>query len=70
MDGNTKKQKALPASVLRKMNELSITPWEVVVTHLLILAFFVMRSCEYLERRYPEESKRTHILRCKSFKSR
>ena len=66
-DGNTKKQKALPASVLRKMNELSTTPWEVAVTHLLILGlFFAMRSCEYLETRYPEESRRTRILRIKN----
>ena len=51
------------------MNELSTTPWEIAVTHLLILAlFFAMRSCEYLETRYPEESRRTHILRCKNFK--
>ena len=68
-DGNTKKQKALPASVLRKMNELSTTPWEVAVTHLLILGlFFAMRSCEYLETRYPEESRRTRILRIKNIK--
>ena len=51
------------------MNELSTTPWEIAVTHLLILAlFFAMCSCEYLETRYPEESRRTQILRWKSFK--
>ena len=51
------------------MNELSSTPWEKAVTQLSILAlFFAMRSCEYLETRYPEESRRTKILRLKSFK--
>ena len=50
------------------MNTVSFTPWEKAVTHLLILAlFFAMRSCEYLETRYPEESRRTKILRCKNF---
>ena len=49
------------------MNALSITPWEVSVTCLLILGlFFAMRSCEYLETRYPEESRRTKILRRKN----
>ena len=52
IDGNTKKQKALPDSVLRKMYDTSSNPWEVAVTHLLILGlFFVMRSCEYIETR-------------------
>ena len=51
------------------MNELSTTPWEVAVTHLLILGlFFAMRSCEYLETRYSEESRRTRILRIKNIK--
>lgn len=37
------------------------------VTWLLILAFFfAMRSCEYLTTSYPEESKRTKILRLKN----
>ena len=63
-DGNKKKQKAIPASVLRVMHENSFTPWEKALTDLLILAlFFAMRSCEYMETRYPEEDKRTKILR-------
>ena len=67
-DKNRKKQKALPASVLRKMYEFSSTDWEFALTHLFVLAlFFAMRSCEYMETRYPEESKRTKILRCKNF---
>ena len=66
-DKYRKKQKALPASVLRKMYKLSTTEWEIALTHLLILAlFFAIRSCEYLETRYPEESRRTKILRCKN----
>ena len=49
------------------MFKLSTTEWEIALTHLLILAlFFAMRSCEYLETRYPEESRRTKILRCKN----
>ena len=49
------------------MFELSTTDWEIALTHLFILAlFFAMRSCEYLETRYPEESRRTKILRCKN----
>jgi len=60
-------QKALPASVLRKMHEVSITPWDFAVTNVLIMAlFFAMRSCEYLVTKYPEESKRTKILRLKN----
>ena len=67
IDRNRKKQKALPASVLRKMFEVSTTDWEIALTYLLVLAlFFAMRSCEYLETRYAEESKRTKILRCKN----
>ena len=51
------------------MNELSTTPWEGAVTHLLLLRlFFAMRSCEYLKTRYPEESRRTRILRIKNIK--
>ena len=50
------------------MQELSISPWELVLTQLLILAlFFAMRSCEYLKTRYPEESRRTKILRVSNF---
>ena len=50
------------------MYEVSSTDWEIAVTWLLVLAlFFAMRSCEYLETRYAEESKRTKILRCKNF---
>ena len=49
------------------MFEVSSTEWEIALTYLLILAlFFAMRSCEYLETRYKEESKRTKILRCKN----
>ena len=48
---------------------MSTTPWEVAVTHLLVLGlFFTMRSCEYLETKYPKESKRTRILRIKNIK--
>jgi len=46
------------------MHEVSLTPWDFAVTNLLIMAlFFAMRSCEYLVTKYPEESKRTKILR-------
>ncbi len=49
------------------MFEMSSTEWEIALTYLLILAlFFAMRSCEYLETRYAEESKRTKILRCRN----
>ena len=49
------------------MFEVSSTEWEIALTYLLVLAlFFAMRSCEYLETRYAEESKRTKILRCKN----
>jgi hypothetical protein len=61
------KQKALPASVLRRMFEWSSSPWEMAVTWLLVLAFFfAMRSCEYLTASYPEESKQTKKLRLKN----
>jgi len=50
-DKARQKQKSLPASVLRKMHEVSITPWDFAVTNLLITAlFFAMRSCEYLDK--------------------
>ena len=63
MDGNKKKQKALPLSVLRKMHEVSYNQWEHAVTQLLILAiFFAMRSCEFLQTSHHEESKRTKII--------
>ena len=66
-DKTKNKQKALPASVLRKMHDVSLTPWDFAVTHLLVLAlFFAMRSCEYLVTKYPEESKRTKILRLRN----
>ena len=43
-DGNKKKQKSLPASVLRRINKISFTSWKKSITHLLILAlFFAMR---------------------------
>ena len=49
------------------MHEVSYTPWEKRVCQLLILGiFFAMRSCKYLDTRYPEESKRTKILRLKN----
>ena len=66
-DKATKKQKALPASVLRTMHDVSLTPWDFAVTNLLIMAlFFAMRSCEYLVTKYPEGSKRTKIIRLKN----
>ena len=53
--------------VWRKINELSSISFETVVIKLLILAlFFTMRSCEYLEMRYQEESKQTKISRCEN----
>ena len=46
------------------MSTLAVTAWEKAVTQLFIGAiFFAMRSCEYLQTRFAEESKRTHILR-------
>lgn len=64
-----KETESSPSICAKKMNKLSTTHWEVVVTHLLSLAlFFAMRSYKYLETRYPEENRRTHILRCKHFK--
>ena len=60
MDGNKKKQKTLPLSVLRKMHEVSYNKWEHDVTQLLILTiFFAMRSCKFLQTSHHEESKRT-----------
>ena len=71
LDKNRKKQKAIPLSVLRKMFEVSYNSWEHAVTQLLIFAlFFAMRSCEYLQTSYPEESKRTKILRLKNISFR
>ena len=67
LDGNKKKQKALPLSVLRKMHEVSYNKWEHAVTQLLVLAiFFAMRSCEFLQTSHHEESKRTKIIRLKN----
>ena len=67
LDGNKKKQKALPLSVLRKMHEVSYNKWEQAVTQLLILAiFFAMRSCKFLQTSHHEESKRTKIIRLKN----
>ena len=68
-DKNRKKQKALPDSVFQKMHALATSDWDVALSYLFIMAlFFAMRSCEYLETRYPEESRRTKVLRCKNFK--
>ena len=63
-----KKQKALPLSVLRFMNDRASSDLDKVIATLLIGAhFFAMRSCEYLKTSSREESKRTHILRIKNF---
>ena len=45
-DKDRKKQKALPASVLRKMHQVASTPWQTACVQLLILValFFCMRS--------------------------
>ena len=66
-DGNKKKQKALPLSVLRKMFDLSSSDLEKAMCWLLIGAlFFAMRSCEYLKTSASESSKRTKIIRLKN----
>lgn len=63
LDGNGKKQKALPLSVLRKMYEVSHNKWEHSVTQLLIVSIvFAMISCEFLRTSHHEESKRTKII--------
>ena len=50
--------------VLRKLYEISETPWDTAVTHLLIGAiFFAMRSCEYLKTSARDGNKRTKIIR-------
>ena len=62
MDGNKKKQKTLPLSVLRKMHEVSYNKWEHDVTQLLILTiFFAMRSCKFLQTSH-KENKSTKII--------
>ena len=67
-DKGRKKQKAIPASVLRYMYTVALSPWDTATVHLLILDFFFcMRSCEFLSTRYAEESKRTKILHLKNF---
>ena len=49
------------------MHTIALSSWDAAVAHLLILAFFFcMRSCEFLSTRYPEESRRTKILRLKN----
>jgi len=49
------------------MHEVSLTQWDFAVPNLLKMAlFFAMRSCEYLVSKYPEESKRTKIIRLKN----
>ncbi len=50
------------------MHEVSFTQWEIAMTQLLIILalFFTMRSCEYLQTKYLEESERTKILRVKN----
>jgi hypothetical protein len=68
-DGETKKQKALPMIVLRKMWELANSAKDKAIAWLLIGAlFFAMRSCEYLKTSALESSKRTKILRMKNIK--
>jgi hypothetical protein len=66
-DGSRNKQKALPMSVLRKLNELAETRWDKAVSQLLIGAiFFAMRSCEYLKTTSRDGAKRTKILRLRN----
>jgi hypothetical protein len=53
--------------VLRKMLEVSETPWQQATSWLLIGAiFFAMRSCEYLNTNTPEADRRTKILRLRN----
>jgi hypothetical protein len=53
--------------VLRKMLEVSDTPWQRATSWLLIGAiFFAMRSCEYLSTNTPEADRRTKILRLRN----
>jgi hypothetical protein len=68
-DSSTKKQKALPLVVLRKMMHLSSSEKEKAISWLLIGAtFFAMRSCEYLQTSVNENKKRTKILRLRNFR--
>jgi hypothetical protein len=68
-DGSTKKQKALPLMVLRKMINIASTPLDKAISHLLIGAlFFAMRSCKYLNTNTNEEKKRTKLLRLHNIK--
>ena len=54
-------------SVLRKMEEMAKSPWQIATVWLLIGAiFFAMRSCEYLSTNTPEQDRRTKILRLRN----
>jgi hypothetical protein len=65
-DGNEKKQKAIPVSVLKQVIKLfssSRDPLTIASTQLIIGAFFfAMRSCEYSKTTSPSESKKTKII--------
>jgi hypothetical protein len=66
-DKSRKKQKALPMMVLRKILEVSETPWQQATSWLLIGAiFFAMRSCKYLNTNTPKADRRTKILRLRN----
>ena len=53
--------------VLRKLLDLTQSPWKIAVVWLLIGAiFFAMQSCEYLDTNTPEEDRRTKLLRLRN----
>lgn len=66
LDGNEQRQKAIPASVVRKVAHLFMKAEDPVAqacAQLIIGAFFfAMRSCEYSKTTSPGESKTTKIL--------
>ena len=68
-DSSTKKQKALPLMVLRKMMKLSNTELQKAQTwHFIGAIYFAMRSCEYVRTVLKEDSKRTKIIRLRNIR--
>ena len=53
--------------VLRKLLDLTQSPWKIAVVWLLIGAiFFAMQSCEYLDMNTPGGDRRTKLLRLRN----
>ena len=65
-DGNKKKQKALPMSVVRKIFELASSDLEQAVSWLLIGALFFAMHASILKTSSSESNKRMKIIRLKN----